>query len=76
MKLIFFEIIQTEELIKQRKWDQIPADYKDGYKRTAAMIACCICRLKDLPKKFYHDPEIADYDNWTVAMFAAAHKCI
>ena len=39
MKLIFFEIIQTEELIHECKWDVIEINYKNEYKRTVSMIA-------------------------------------
>ena len=57
-----------ETLIKQCKWDEIPADYKDQYGRTVAMLASLYGRIKDLPKRFYHDPNIIFGCNYTVAM--------
>ena len=64
-------------MIKKCKWYLVNVDYKDERNRTVAMIAAHTGNIKDLPKKFYHDPLIKDSDgDWTVAMIAAFSGCI
>ena len=43
--------------------------YKYGEGWTVAMMAANDGHIKDLPRRYYHDPLISDNDGWTVAMF-------